>query len=81
MTKRKRTIIAVVLIELMLAALWYYLHQMAVTSPSAQPGAAVTIGRTMGAVMGVILALSPFLYLMARANDRRDAERRNGAEN
>ena len=77
MLKRKRTLITVAVVELLLAGLWYYLHQLAVTSPSVQPGAAETIGSTMGAVMGVILALTPLLYLMARKRDQQDAERRS----
>ena len=81
MSKRKRTVIAVVLVELLLAGLWYYLHQLAVTSPDAQPGAAVTIGRTMGFVMAFVLALSPLLYLMARKADQRDAERSAAGDN
>lgn len=70
MPKRRRTILAVILIELLLAAGWYYLAGIAQS-----PEAARTIGETMGMAMGVILGLSPLLYLIARKNDLKDAER------
>jgi hypothetical protein len=73
MTRVKRTILALVLIELILAGLWYYLANMAATSPNAHADAGRTIGQTMGTVMGVVLGLSPVLYLLARSNDRKAA--------
>ena len=76
MTKRKRTLIGIVVIELLLAGFWYYLHTEMATSPNASPDSAEVIGRTMGGAMGLILGLSPLLYLMARRNDRRDEEKR-----
>ena len=64
MSKRRRTILGIIIIELLLACGWYYLASLAQT-----PEAARRIGETMGMVMGVILGLSPLLYLMARGND------------
>ena len=69
MSKRKRTIIALIVIELLLALGWIWLHNMAKTSPNASPDATAVIGQVFGATMGIVLGLSPFLYLLARKND------------
>ncbi|HEX8449573.1 MAG TPA: hypothetical protein VF652_08280 [Allosphingosinicella sp.] len=69
MTRTKRTILALVLLELLLAGLWYYLASM----PNSNPESGEVIGRTMGTVMGVVLGLSPVLFLLARSNDRKAA--------
>jgi hypothetical protein len=71
MSKRKRTLIALVVIELLLAGGWIWLHSMAISSPNASPDAPRVIGQVFGAAMGIILGLSPFLYLFARRNDLR----------
>ena len=78
MSKRKRTLIAVVVLELLLAGLWYYLHMEAITQPGWTKDAPEVIGRTMGTVMGALLGLAPLLYLMARRNDLRDEQKRRG---
>jgi hypothetical protein len=75
-TRAKRTILTLVLIEILLAGLWLYLADLAATSPGASPDAGRVIGRTMGTVMGVLLGLSPFLYLLARSNDRKAAAKK-----
>ena len=69
MSKRTRTIIVLILIELLLAGGWIWLHNMAISSPNANPDAPRVIGQVFGAAMGIILGLSPFLYLFARRND------------
>ena len=76
MSKRRRTVIGIILVELLLAGLWYYLHTRAAGGPDANPEFAVRLGETMGTAMGLVLGLSPALYLLARRNDRKDAERR-----
>jgi len=80
MSKRKRTIIAIIVIELLLAGLWYYLHNELAMSESATKDSAEVLGRTMGGAMGLILGLSPLLYLLARSNDRKDAEKRRQSD-
>ena len=75
MSKRKRTLLAIIVIELLLAGLWYYLQMEAATSPNATAESSRVIGQVMGGAMGLILGLSPLLYLMARRNDLKDAER------
>jgi hypothetical protein len=77
MTRATRTIILLVLIEICLAIGWVYLANVA-TSHAASPDAPLVIGRTMGTAMGAILGLAPFLYLLARSNDRKAAARRQG---
>ena len=73
MSRAKRTIVVLVLIELFLAAIWLYLAHIAATRPGTDPNAGRVIGQTMGGAMGLILGLSPFLYLMARKTDRKAA--------
>jgi hypothetical protein len=72
MTRAKRTILALVLVELLLAGLWYYLAR----APGAGPDTARVLGETMGLAMGVVLGLSPLLYLLARSNDRKAAAKK-----
>jgi len=75
MTRRTRTRIGVVVIELLLAGGWLWLPGMALTSPHATRDSMRVIGEAFGGAMGVLLALSPPLYLFARGNDRRAAAR------
>ena len=70
MSRRKRTLIALVVIELLMGGGWIWLHGMAMTSPHAAKDSARVIGEVFGGAMGLVLALSPLLYLMARNNDR-----------
>ena len=69
MSKRRRTIIALVAIELLLAGGWFWLHTMALGSARASPDSTRVIGQVFGSAMGIVLGLSPFLYLFARRND------------
>jgi hypothetical protein len=73
MSKRKRTVIAIIVIELLLAGGWLWLHDLAVTSPHASRDSARVVGEVFGGAMGLLLALSPLLYRLARNNDRREA--------
>jgi len=77
MSRAKRTLLLLAVIEIILAGLWFYLARVAAQSPNADPEAAHTIGATMGAAMGVVLGLAPFLYLLARSNDRKAAAERD----
>jgi hypothetical protein len=71
MSKRKRTVIGIGVIELLLAGGWAWLHNLAMISPHASPDSTRVIGQVFGGAMGVLLALSPLLYLVARWNDKR----------
>jgi len=48
-----------------------------VTSPGS-PEQHAERGRLIGMIMGVILGLSPLLYIFARSNDRRKAQQGRG---
>ena len=72
MSKRKRTVITLIVVELLLAAGWFWLHNMALTSARAGPDSTRVTGQVFGAAMGIVLALSPLLYLMARKNDLKE---------
>lgn len=73
MSKRKRTVIAIAVIELLLAGGWIWLHGVAVTSSRASGDSTRVIGEVFGGAMALILGLSPVLYLVARRNDRQAA--------
>jgi hypothetical protein len=69
-SKRKRTVIGIAIIELLLAGGWLWLHGVAATSSHASSDSTRVIGEIFGGAMGLILGLSPVLYLVARRNDR-----------
>jgi hypothetical protein len=73
MSYRKRILLLVGVLELLLAGFYVW----AVTSPGS-PEQIAERGRLIGMVMGVILGLSPLLYLFARNNDRRKAQQARG---
>jgi hypothetical protein len=71
MSKKKRTILAIVLVELLLAGIWFYLAQLGAAHPErTAPEFQRTVGQTMGAAMGAFLGLGFILYLMAAKKDR-----------
>ena len=74
MSRRKRVIIAVIVLEVLFGLGWVWLsHSAGYTKPEAQRA----IGEVFGMAMGILLGISPLLYLFARSNDRR-AEQRAG---
>jgi hypothetical protein len=73
MSRRARTLISIVVIELLLAGGWIWLHGMALPSPHATRDSVRVIGEVFGGAMGLLLALSPLFYLLARSNDRKSA--------
>jgi hypothetical protein len=75
MSKRKQTIVGIIVIELLLAGGWIWLNSVAATSPNATRDTARAIGEVFGGAMGLIVGLSPVLYLVARRNDLRAANR------
>jgi hypothetical protein len=80
MSKQKRVILTIALAELMLAALWYYLNDMALTSPNATAESTRVIGEMLGMAMGAMLGLGVVLFLMARKSDRAAAQSSAGGE-
>lgn len=75
MSRQKRVIMSFIVLELLLAGLWFYLNTMALTSPSATPESAGVIGQAMGTVIGASIGLFVILFLMARKNDRARGDR------
>jgi uncharacterized membrane protein len=70
MSYRRRTLFLIVAIELALA--FFYLYAMRTPGDAAQ---IAERGRLIGLIMGAILGLTPLLYIMARNNDRKKAEK------
>jgi len=71
MSRRKRVIIAIIVLEVLLGLGWLWLSRAAVSSGNANPDAPRVIGQVFGTAMGILLGISPLLYLFARHNDRR----------
>jgi len=69
MTRKARVILAIVVVELLLAGLWYYLTILAVTRGNT-PDAAKIIGQTMGMAMGGLLGLGVIMFIVAAKADR-----------
>ena len=71
MTYRTRTILAVVLVELLLAGIWFYLANLGAAQPErVTPDYQRTLGSTIGAAMGTLLGLGLILFLIAAKRDR-----------
>ena len=74
MARTTRVFLAIAIIELFLAGLWFWLARMVIAHPeNAAPEAQVVIGQTIGAAMGVIAGLAIPLWVLARRNDRKTA--------
>lgn len=73
MSYRARTILLLIVVELLIAGFWFFTAGM----PGPSPDAAAERGKIFGAIMGVIAGLSVPLYLLARSNDRKKAAAKN----
>ena len=73
MSKKMRTVLAVVLVEVILAGIWFYLAQLGLAHPErVAAGYQQTLGSTMGAAMGAFLGLGLLLFLIAAKRDRQN---------
>jgi hypothetical protein len=71
MNYKTRTLLAIILVELLLAGIWYYLAAVGAASPDrAAAGYQQTVGSTMGLAMGAFLGLGLVLFLIAAKRDR-----------
>ena len=71
MSKKTRTILAVVLVELILAGIWFYLASFGAENPGrVTADFQRTLGSTMGMAMGAFLGFGLILFLMAARRDR-----------
>ena len=67
MSRRQRTVFVLIVVEILLAAGWFWLHRSALQQSN--PDAPRVVGQVFGTAMGIVAGLSPLLYLMARRND------------
>ena len=71
MTYKTRTLLAIAVVELLLAGIWFYLASLGATNPDrVQPGFQENLGSTMGGAMGAFLGLGLILFLMAAKRDK-----------
>lgn len=71
MTYKKRTLLAVIVVELLLAGIWFYLAGLGQAQPDrVTADFQTTLGSTMGMVMGAFLGFGVLLYFMAAKRDR-----------
>lgn len=71
MAKKKRTIFAIIIVEALLAGIWFYLARMGQAQPDrVTPDFQETLGSTMGMAMGALLGFGILLYFMAAKRDR-----------
>lgn len=71
MSKKARTVLAVVVIELLLAGLWFYLASLGASEPDrVTPDFQRTLDSTIGMAMGAFLGLGFVLFLLAAKRDR-----------
>lgn len=80
MSRRVRLLLGIVLVEPMLAGLWWYMLQPDERGRTQflSPDGPAEVGRIMGTAMGAMLGLAIFLYFIASAADRRSAAK-NGS--
>ena len=81
MSRFKRMIVGVAVLELLLLGGWIWLHGLAMASPHATAESTRVIGEVFGGAMAVVLVVTPLLYLVMRRSERRRAlapMRRNG---
>lgn len=75
MTKVKRTILAIVLVEVILAGIWYYLVGLGLTQPErVTADYQSTLGSTMGMAMGAFLGFGLLLLFIAAKRDKNDKQ-------
>ena len=71
MSKKARTLLAIAVVELVLAGIWLYLARLGVTQPDrVAPGFQQTLGETMGSAMGALLGLGLIAFFIAAKRDR-----------
>lgn len=81
MSRKKRVIVAFLLVEALLAGLWYWLHlqrslqgsrpgSIQVSHDAATLQAQQMIGSTMGLAMGAVAGFFVLLFFIAAKNDR-----------
>jgi hypothetical protein len=74
MSRRKRVLVTFIVIEMVLAGIWVWLHLLA-SDPARvnRPDAQAHIGQIMGMVMGALFGVGAVLYFVSAAADRKKA--------
>jgi hypothetical protein len=71
MSKRARTLLAIVVVELFLGGIWFHLARTGAARPDhVAPDFQQTLGETMGAAMGGFLGLGVLAFFIAAKRDR-----------
>jgi hypothetical protein len=73
MSKLKRMIVGVAVLELLLLGGWILLDDLATASPRATAEGTRVIGEMFGWAMALVLVLTPVLHLLMRKKERRQA--------
>jgi hypothetical protein len=73
MSKFKRMVVGVAVLELLLAGGWIWLHGLAMASSQGSTESARVIGEVFGTAMVLVLVVTPLLYLVMRRSERRRA--------
>lgn len=71
MSRKRRTLIAILVVELLLAGIWFSLASYGASNPQGvAPDFQRTLGSMMGWAMGAFLGLGFILFMMAAKRDR-----------
>jgi hypothetical protein len=72
MTRKRRAVLGIGLVEVMLAGLWVYLEMLGGSHPDRiSPQFHQVVGQTMGGAMGFIAAIGVVAYLAAAKHERK----------
>jgi len=71
MTYKMRAIVGVVLVEILLGGIWFYLAALGAEQPDrVTADYQTTLGSTMGMAMGALLGFGVLLFFIAAKRDR-----------
>ncbi len=73
MSKLKRMVVGVAVLELLLVGGWIWLHGLAMASPQTTAESTRVIDEVLGGAMMLALVLTPVLYAFKRKSERRRA--------
>jgi hypothetical protein len=75
MSKKARPILVMVIIEAVLAGIWWYLARFGKANPDrVTADFQAVVGQTMGMAMGGLLGIGFILFFVAARNDRKAAQ-------
>lgn len=75
MSKKARPILVMVIMEAVLAGIWWYLARFGMANPDrVTADFQAVVGQTMGMAMGGLLGIGVILFFGAARNDRKAAQ-------